>query len=100
MIKFTCSFFFRSIFIGDAFFYLYFLVTSNTRIFGQSEQLHRNTDDALKEHNANNSFFFSFGGIRNFRRLHMLKKTEHFSHGPDRDADRKRENEKNTVNDS
>lgn len=35
------------------FFIIYFLVTSNTRIFGQSEQLHRNTDDALKEHNAN-----------------------------------------------
>lgn len=57
MIKFT-SFFAALIWrfgVFSSFFFRlsHFLVTSNTRIFGQSEQLHRNTDDALKEHNAN-----------------------------------------------
>lgn len=45
------------------FFIIYFLVTSNTRIFGQSEQLHRNTDDALKEHNANHFFVFAISTV-------------------------------------
>lgn len=53
--------FFNCIYWGGliVIFVLFLVCFLCTFIFGQSEQLHRNTDDALKEHNTNNFFFIA-----------------------------------------